>query len=535
MTIKISQLGTLATVQGNVLVPVVSNITGTFTTVQANVQQIGQYITSGALTYGNLIPSANVTYSLGSLTNQWKDLYLSGSTIYLGNTTIKSSNGGITVAPAPLILFNKTINNTNVVPGNVQIGGLANGAGALSATLTFLAGDTTYHTLSLAYGTDYVINPWYGQFGNLQILLTNTYLNSQGWLGSGIVNITETGATSATLSNVGVTTGNIATPAGNLAITGNVFITGNITSPTVTNLYANVVTANVGMKGYVDCGNTIVAASVTTANVGMKGYVDFANTVQSGAITAAVTTANTGIIGYIGQQITTANVGMIGYVGQQVTAANVAMKGYVDNQTYSNVTVAQYLPTYSGNVGALGIVGSAAVYGPLYVGFPSPITFGNVVVNAVNSANSYVQLNVQNINTVGAAVSADFIATAPDGTDSSKYIDMGINGNNFSSSSWTISGADDGYLYVNSGNLTLGTDTLGTTVKVHVGGTLAANVVTTFANTGVTIGGNLTVSNVYVPTANNSVGTKGQITYDGSYVYVCIANNTWRRANLAVW
>ena len=320
-----------------------------------------------------------------------------------------------------------------------------------------------------------------------------------------------------------------------MAITGNVFITGNITSPTVTNLYANVVTANVGMKGYVDRGNTIVAASVTTANVGMKGYVDFANTVQSGAITAAVTTANTGIIGYIGQQITTANVGMIGYVGQQVTAANVAMKGYVDNQTYSNVKVAQYLPTYSGNVGALGIVGSAAVYGPLYVGFPSPITFGNVVVNAVNSANSYVQLNVQNINTVGAAVSADFIATAPDGTDSSKYIDMGINGNNFSSSSWTISGADDGYLYVNSGNLTLGTDTLGTTVKVHVGGTLAANVVTTFANTGVTIGGNLTVSNVYVPTANNSVGTKGQITYDGSYVYVCIANNTWRRANLAVW
>ena len=51
----------------------------------------------------------------------------------------------------------------------------------------------------------------------------------------------------------------------------------------------------------------------------------------------------------------------------------------------------------------------------------------------------------------------------------------------------------------------------------------------------ITIGGNLTVSNVYVPTANNSVGTKGQITHDSSYVYVCIATNTWRRANLAIW
>ena len=532
MTIKISQLGALTTVQGNVLFPVVSNITGTYTTVQANVQQVGQYITSGAFTYGgNLIPSANVTYNLGSLTNQWKDLYLSGSTIYLGNTTIKSASGGIAVAAAPNILFDQPITAINVVPGNVQITGSANGSGTLSATLTYLGGDASYHTLTLAYGTDYVINPWVNGLGNLQILLTSTYLSSQSWLGNANIHITETSSAVSTLSNVGLTTGNIITPAGSLAVTGNVSVTGNITSPTITNLYANIITANtgmkgyvdnstttanVGMKGYVDRGNTIVTAGITTANVGMKGYVDFGNTIQAGALTAA-------------------NLGMIGYVGQQVTSANVGMKGYVDNQTYSNVKVSQYLPTYSGNIGSLNINGGTSIVGVLNVGFVSPITFGNVVVNAVNAANSFVQLNIQNIDSVGTNNSADFIATAPDGTDTSKYIDMGINGNNFSSSSWTISGKDDGYLYVNTGNLTVGTDTPGTTVKVHVGGTLAANVVTTFANTGVTIGGNLTVSNVYVPTANNSVGTKGQITYDGSYVYVCIANNTWRRANLAVW
>ncbi len=51
----------------------------------------------------------------------------------------------------------------------------------------------------------------------------------------------------------------------------------------------------------------------------------------------------------------------------------------------------------------------------------------------------------------------------------------GINGNNYSSSGWTVSGANDGYVYINSGNLTLGTDTPNTTVKVHVGGTLAGN------------------------------------------------------------
>jgi len=315
----------------------------------------------------------------------------------------------------------------------------------------------------------------------------------------------------------------------------NVWANLNNVASSLSSLNSFETSANIGMKGYVDnavsTNVSILNASILAANIGLKGYVDFGNTIQAGAITAA----NTGMIGYVGQQVTTANVGMLGYVNSQVTAANVGMKGYVDNQTYSNVKVSQFLPTYSGNVGSLNIVGGAVVYGNLNVGIPGPIAFGNVVVNAVNSANSFVQLNIQNINSVGNQVSADFIATAPDGTDTSKYIDMGINGNNFSSSAWTISGADDGYLYVNSGNLTLGTDTPGTTVKVHVGGTLAANVVTTFANTGVTIGGNLTVSNVYVPTANNSVGTKGQITYDGSYVYVCIANNTWRRANLAIW
>ena len=47
--------------------------------------------------------------------------------------------------------------------------------------------------------------------------------------------------------------------------------------------------------------------------------------------------------------------------------------------------------------------------------------------------------------------------------------------------------------------------------------------------------GNVTLANVYVPTANNSPGSKGQISYDSSYVYICVGTNAWRRANLAIW
>lgn len=141
MTIKISQLGNVATITGNVILPLVSNATGTLTTVKGNVDQLKTYIlgtiesdvanlvanagsqddslssiesniatlqgdvltlqtdvtniTDGTSTFGNLVPSANVTYSLGTPTEQWKDLYLSGSTIYLGGAEISVAGGSI--------------------------------------------------------------------------------------------------------------------------------------------------------------------------------------------------------------------------------------------------------------------------------------------------------------------------------------------------------------------------------------------------------------------------------------------------------
>ena len=338
----------------------------------------------------------------------------------------------------------------------------------------------------------------------------------------------------------------------------------------VTTLNASILAANVGMKGYVDQGNSIQSTIITTSNTGMKGYVDSTVASNIATVNASISAANIGMKGYVDNQISgdnsainAANVGMKGYVDQantiqsnqitslisnaatqsdliiginaNVTAANTGMLGYVNSQSYSNTKVAAYLPTYSGNIGPLYVNGNVSIFGVANIGFPSSVPFGNVVVNAVNTANSYVQLNIQNINTVGNLVSADFIATAPDGTDSSKYIDMGINGNNFSSSAWTVSGADDGYVYVNSGNLTLGTDTPGTTVKVHVGGTLAGNVVTTFNSSNVAINGNLILGNTYVPSANNSIGTPGQIAWSSGYVYICVAPNSWRRANLAIW
>lgn len=46
---------------------------------------------------GNLVPTANAVYNLGSASYRWNDLYLAGNSIYLGNVTLSESEGALVV------------------------------------------------------------------------------------------------------------------------------------------------------------------------------------------------------------------------------------------------------------------------------------------------------------------------------------------------------------------------------------------------------------------------------------------------------
>lgn len=37
------------------------------------------------------------------------------------------------------------------------------------------------------------------------------------------------------------------------------------------------------------------------------------------------------------------------------------------------------------------------------------------------------------------------------------------------------------------------------------------------------------------PASASASGTPGQIAYDASYVYVCVATNTWKRVAISTW
>lgn len=67
-------------------------------------------VVNGNTTTQHLIPSANVTYDIGTIDSRYRDLYLSGNTIYLGGTVISSSANTLQL-PANTIVGNTVISN----------------------------------------------------------------------------------------------------------------------------------------------------------------------------------------------------------------------------------------------------------------------------------------------------------------------------------------------------------------------------------------------------------------------------------------
>ena len=74
---------------------------------------------------GNILPTANITYDLGSPTQRWKDLYLSNNTIYLGSSTISADGPNVVITNAEGgsldITGNGTATTTSISNGNSNV------------------------------------------------------------------------------------------------------------------------------------------------------------------------------------------------------------------------------------------------------------------------------------------------------------------------------------------------------------------------------------------------------------------------------
>jgi hypothetical protein len=155
----------------------------------------------------------------------------------------------------------------------------------------------------------------------------------------------------------------------------------------------------------------------------------------------------------------------------------------------------------TGNVG----IGTSVPTAPLHI--LSTAGYNGIV--AEGGTNTYFQLNIKNTNG-GNAASSDLIATANTGTESSGYVDVGINSSTYNQAD-TMGGALDSYIYsvgvgTTGGNLSVGSGTTDTNVKIFNGLT-AANETARFTTSGVEIGRTgTTVKTLKVNRRNLGVG-----------------------------
>ena len=110
ITILDANLGT-ATTNITTLFSNAATQAGSISTLQTQVYANANVATYLSAFDGNILPAANVTYSLGSETRQWRDLWVSNNTIYIGNTPVRVDGGTLLVNGAPV---GGTYGNTQV-------------------------------------------------------------------------------------------------------------------------------------------------------------------------------------------------------------------------------------------------------------------------------------------------------------------------------------------------------------------------------------------------------------------------------------
>jgi hypothetical protein len=239
-----------------------------------------------------------------------------------------------------------------------------------------------------------------------------------------------------------------------------------------------------------------VLGNITTA--GDSGNITGANVISANTLTAlSITQTGTGNIN-----------GYNGYF-----ANNVTVQGTLQA---TGLIVPQGNGTFFGN----SVSGNSA----LFAGVPGYTVLGsNVVVQFAGNANSYSQVNFQNIDS-GSAATTDYIATADTGTNSTYYLDMGIAGSAYDNTNPNVSlGTSlfplDSYVFsagstnlTPGGNLVVGTITPERVISFIAGGVNDTEIVQVIANTGISVYRSISSTGNIIAGNISTLETGGNIT-----------------------
>ena len=102
------------------------SITSSYSITSSNLSPVAQ----------DLIPFTSSTYSLGSPTNKWKDLYVSTGSIYIGDTVLSTSGSTLYTNTSPVVTL-------NTASGQIEISGISASLSASYATNAGLLNNTS--------------------------------------------------------------------------------------------------------------------------------------------------------------------------------------------------------------------------------------------------------------------------------------------------------------------------------------------------------------------------------------------------------
>jgi hypothetical protein len=207
-------------------------------------------------------------------------------------------------------------------------------------------------------------------------------------------------------------------------------------------------------------------------------------------------------------------------VGSFAVGGNLTVSG--NSAIVGNESVSTLIATTAIGIGSTYTTATTLPY-PITItasgSTPTP-SLSYCIADISSNQNGYSQFNLRNTNT-GSSASGDLVITTDNGTDTTNFIDLGINNTGFNDAGWTVNGALDGYLYSANTNLSVGVAFTNRYLSFFAGGTLAANEKIRVTSTGVGIGTTNT-SNIL------SVGTGITFTASGINVTGIVTATSFR-------
>jgi len=441
------------------------------------------------------------TGNAGANTYNWTFSNSNGEFVAPGDiTTTGNVNAGNLNASANLVSVGAVVTG-NVTGGNLLTPGLISATGNITSAANIAGGNLAITGTITSATIETTGNVLVG--GNLTVQGNIQYINVDDLRVEDPIIIMGTGPNGAPLTtDDGMDRGMYMewykTGLGNSWI-GWENSSGNLIAAADVVFSANNV-VNVNAYGTFQAGNIYAQSAVSIGNITGGNLLTAGLINATGNITGGNLTAGSGIISTTGN-IDGGNINATGNVNsdQGYFTGNVTVVGTFTST--SNI-VANTSGIFYGN--------AETGLGALYAGLPTYTPLGSpVVAQFSGNANSYVQINFQNISN-GTGASTDYIATADDGDDSNYYIDVGINSSTFNDPvNYPGFYPHDAYVHNHGGNLLLNPETAGTVIKMMVGGTDTTDIIAIVSPTGIDVTGNVTATTAVIG---------GNITIQGSNV-----------------